>query len=513
MWAQAMVLQVVKLAISASKSPNPLSVEALFWPLTMASATLAGVLWPLRGWVSVYLCLVSLVVLWSTGSQSNHVFMDMVVCMAVLFTFSPDRRRWVGQATHAVRLFLVVLYLVTGLHKMNADWGRAEVSCCTLMLVGILALPPLRWALPMLPLSAAPHAATVVELGLPLLLLAGGPAASRVAAVLGCGFHLAICQMLSPMSVYPFSVLMAPLYVFVVPGQAAELFLAMRRWLPLLVPLFAVLCAVWTPLMAAGDLPDGEAPFEYPAYGSWAPGVVWCNFAYVGLIGAAVCRSSHGDSPAALPTRRGRLLAFVVSLFGLTPYLGLRNYPALAMFSNLRVEAGRSNHLFIGDDFDLTGWQRDYVTVHDTDIPALQLLQIDLGQRFTPATLRSLASVNVSAEFWITPPLSAWPYPPTRAFVPYSAPFLELRRRIAPLRAAGARGQVRYSRTRARPRYAFPALWRFLGRSAPSEDHVSPNLTYDLAVGDPEVEEPLPAWLATLARFRSFDLDSSPCRH
>lgn len=307
MWAQAMVLQVVKLAISASKSPNPLSVEALFWPLTMASATLAGVLWPLRGWVSVYLCLVSLVVLWSTGSQSNHVFMDMVVCMAVLFTFSPDRRRWVGQATHAVRLFLVVLYLVTGLHKMNADWGRAEVSCCTLMLVGILALPPLRWALPMLPLSAAPHAATVVELGLPLLLLAGGPAASRVAAVLGCGFHLAICQMLSPMSVYPFSVLMAPLYVFVVPGQAAELFLAMRRWLPLLVPLFAVLCAVWTPLMAAGDLPDGEAPFEYPAYGSWAPGVVWCNFAYVGLIGAAVCRSSHGDSPAALPTRRGRL--------------------------------------------------------------------------------------------------------------------------------------------------------------------------------------------------------------
>lgn len=118
-----------------------------------------------------------------------------------------------------------------------------------------------------------------------------------------------------------------------------------------------------------------------------------------------------------------------MSLFGLTPYLGLRNYPALAMFSNLRVEAGRSNHLFIGDDFDLTGWQRDYVTVHDTDIPALQLLQIDLGQRFTPATLRSLASVNVSAEFWITPPLSAWPYPPTRAFVPYSAPFLELRRR------------------------------------------------------------------------------------
>jgi len=48
---------------------------------------------------TVYLNVVSLVILWCTGSQSNHVFLEMMVCLAVLSTFSHDRSKWEAQAT------------------------------------------------------------------------------------------------------------------------------------------------------------------------------------------------------------------------------------------------------------------------------------------------------------------------------------------------------------------------------------------------------------------------------
>eukprot|EP00928_Gymnodinium_smaydae_P048040 TRINITY_DN32090_c0_g1_i1.p1 TRINITY_DN32090_c0_g1~~TRINITY_DN32090_c0_g1_i1.p1 ORF type:complete len:566 (-),score=83.00 TRINITY_DN32090_c0_g1_i1:50-1747(-) len=521
MWAQVMALQIVKLTISARKATKREELTIWCWPVLMASACFFGIVMPGRGWVTLYLSATSLIVLVCTGSQSNHVFMDMVVCASIILTFARDRSRWRAQAAHAIQLFLVTLYSVTALHKMNADWSEQAWSCCTLMLGGVLALPPLRWTLPFVDTALAPHSATLTELGLPLLLFFPSRRGRRLraATVLASLFHVFICQMVSPMSVYPFSMLMAPLYVFVIPDEAVQIYDVVKRWAWLLVLVFALCCRIWIPLMA-DDLPAGEEPFEYPPYGCWAPGVVWClaSFALLGV--AAVFGRSAGcaSNAVVLPTFRGRMLSLVVAVFGFCPYIGLRTHPALAMFSNLRTEGGRSNHLFLGDDFDFIGWQRDYVTIHETNIRALLLAQVDLSPLFTPATKQALAAVKSTGEFWLTPPLKAWPYPATREFRPYSMPFLELRRRIAPLRAAAAAGNVSgtvvYTRTVAAPRLALPKFWQLLGRAVPREDVVLANLSYDLSVGgDPEIEAPLPWWLATVARFRTFDVNYSPCRH
>lgn len=525
LWAQVMVLQVVKLALPLSGKLTQLDAAALLWPLLMTCSCLAGVLVPRRSWATVNLMVTSVVVLWFTGSQSNHVFMDMVVCLAVLLSFSADRALWQAQAKHSMISFLVTLYFVTALHKINTDWGSVNFSCCTLMLGGIFALAPLRQFLPLIPMDLVPLTATLTELALPLMLLSGR--CQRAVTVIGCCFHLAICQMLSPMSVYPFSVLMAPPYIFVIPDRASAMFDRIRPWAWLIVPFYAVVVHLWTPLMA-GDLSPGVSLFEYPAYGLWAPGVVWCIFVDIVIIAAALwpeAKEAQAPVPALRPgSPCGLPLAAVVAVFGLSPYLGIRNYPALAMFSNLRTEGGHSNHLLIGDDFDVMGWQRDYVTVHDTDIPALRLMQVDLGPRFTSATKEALQSAGVQGEFWITPPLHAWPYPETREFKSYSMPYLELRRRLAPLRAAqktlaraqaGAQaGHVHYTRTIARARLGMPWLWRLLGVRNPDADEVRANISYDVMTGgDPEVEEPLPYWVALVARFRSFDVDYSPCRH
>lgn len=469
-WAQVMVPQVVKLAL-------PLRARNLgadfFWLAWQALACFLAMVFHHRAWATLHLVGASIVVLWWTGSQSNHVFMDMAVCFAVLLTFSQRRDVWREQATQSVRYFMTALYLVTTLHKLNTDWTNPQHSCCTLMLGGVLALPPLRWALPLVPWRVAPIAAIATELLLPLMIAARF---DRLAVMLGCMFHLVICQMLSPMSVYPFSLLMAPLYICVIPEQATAAFELARPWAWLLLLIYASVSSTWTKLMAA-DLQQGEELFEYPPYAMWAPGVVWCI-----MVSITDCYC--------IPMKQ-----------------------ALAMFSNLRT-AGGSNHLFLADDFDFIGWQRDYVTIHETSIPALRFAQVDLGPLFTRSTRSALQGANIDSEFWITPPLVAWPYPPTRDFVAYSMPYLELRRRLAPLRSGNSTGYVRYTRTLARARLNMPWLWHMLGIPNRAHDEVIANITYNVSEGgDAELEQPLPQWQSLLFRFRTFDVEYSPCRH
>lgn len=510
LWGQLMTLQVVKLALPFFPGGQFRLSAGIFWPLLQALACLMGVVLPRAKWSTLNLMCTSLIVLWCTGSQSNHVLLEMMVSLSVVLTYSSERSLWQAQATYCVDKFLIALYLVTALHKMNEGWTVPRYSCCTLMLTGVLALPPLRWLLPLVPMGVAPLAATATELTIPLLLHMQW---RQLTAFIGCGFHLVLCQMLSPMSVYPFSALMAPIYVWVVPDHVGAILEMCRPWVALIAVVFALVSSVWTQLMAS-DLAVGETPFEYPPYGMWAPGVVWCNFAFVAIITSTVVTKGSPERPS-VRTRRGLLPGLATFLLGLCPYLGIRNYPALAMFSNLRTEGGLSNHHFIRDDFDVIGWQRDYVTLHETDIRVLQIMQVDLAPLFTPATKRALKDVDVAEEFWITPPPNAWPYPLTREFHAYSMPFLELRRRISTLKlAANATGTVRYTRTVARATLSMPWLWRILGLENPETDVIRANLSYDLrSGGDAELEEPLPWWLATVARFRSFDAGYSPCRH
>mmetsp|Transcript_1036 Transcript_1036/g.1935 ORF Transcript_1036/g.1935 Transcript_1036/m.1935 type:complete len:607 (-) Transcript_1036:91-1911(-) len=533
LWAQVMILQVVKLAPSITLGKlADVKLSELSWPALLATACLMAMLMPHAGGATAYLMVASLTVLWFTGAQSNHVFMDMAICIAVLMSFSTNRAKWLTRTISSMRAFLVALYSITALHKMNADWEDPKYSCSSLMLAGVFALAPLRPLLSFVPIELAPRYATVTEVMLPLLVSLG--ICDRLTIILGSVFHAVICQMLSPMSVYPFSMLMAPTYVFLIPDRAPAMFDRMKPWAALIVATYAVVCRVWTPLMVGDFGGSQETLFEYPAYGCWAPGVVWCNFAYASLVVAAVWPSPArpvalvSAHPVAEPLKTplakvsdarrsgiSLLPAFATLLFGLAPYFGVRNYPALAMFSNLRTEGGRSNHNFMQDDLDVLGWQRDFVTVHETNISSLWLAQVDLAPLFTPATRAALATAGVKAEFWITPPSQAWPYAPTRSFQPYSMPFLELRRRVAALRQGpGPVGFVRYTRTKARAQLAMPWLWAWLGVRNRDADLIHANITYSLTRGgDTELEEPLPRWQASLARFRVFDVAYSPCRH
>jgi len=93
----------------------------------------------------------------------------------------------------------------------------------------------------------------------------------------------------------------------------------------------------------------------------------------------------HGRR-SALIERKGLLklvpAAFVIFpllmlLNGACPYLGLKTRTCFAMFSNLRTEGGRTNHLLVPTWLQIAGFQQDMVRIIESSDPVLA----DLAQR------------------------------------------------------------------------------------------------------------------------------------
>merc|ERR1712113_392661 len=67
-----------------------------------------------------------------------------------------------------------------------------------------------------------------------------------------------------------------------------------------------------------------------------------------------------------------RITVICAVLNGASPYLGLKTQYTWSLFSNLRVEDGVSNHLFIPASSQLFGYTGECVTVMKTNVPALK---------------------------------------------------------------------------------------------------------------------------------------------
>ena len=65
------------------------------------------------------------------------------------------------------------------------------------------------------------------------------------------------------------------------------------------------------------------------------------------------------------------IFPIIVFLNGFLPHLGVKNVQVMAMFSNLRTEQGKTNHLFIPSSFQLFNNLDDLVTIKGSNIRAL----------------------------------------------------------------------------------------------------------------------------------------------
>jgi hypothetical protein len=269
----------------------------------------------------------------------------------------------------AGRWSLVILYFISGFHKLNTDFFDPEVSCALVLFeelgarLGGVAHPEELGPLLM-------GATVAVELGLPTLLVV--PRLRRAGVVLGVLFHLTLA-----LAGYPrFSAIGIALLALFLPAG-----------LPAVSPVLrAVAVAVLLPGVLFGSL-DGDALF------------LWATIA----IGAAVVEHASTAGPGAQERRpaeakaawAAQLASALVLLSGINPYIGLNTNLTFSMYSNLRTEGGDSNHLLVPVGAQIFSYQRDLVQVTRSSSSRLDSLATR-GVVIPAAELQALLSEEVS---------------------------------------------------------------------------------------------------------------------
>lgn len=442
------------------------------------------------------------------GSISNHVVTSASLACLVLACASRDGKLFERQSQRAVSMFAAVLYLVTGIHKLNSGFFTTELSCASLYLAGavsaqpqfLLDIPVVFNALSSL-VRLAPIGAAVLELSfgllIPIAVLCELKSLQRGIVMVGSLFHAVLALPPSPLSVYPFSAIMVPIYMMLAPDTVVIESVVSRLIKPVWSKALIGILFAFAYQYAPSSLFDQERLYEYPNYDLWSASLVWNLLWWSVIFGACLSTPKTNDRSSAsirIPFI-GKLVLLLLFLFAMTPYIGIRNYPALAMFSNLRTEGDNPNHWTI--DFDLFNYQKDWVEIQASNLDSITKFQIDLGELFPDKLKSTLDRFGLSKEFVICPP--SW----DRSEGTYSTsddlniPFIELRRRLSAIDFEGPSSPV------------FVDYIRHFPDGQVKQYHFDSGKVDSLD----ETVRPLNLFEKLFVRFRSFSNKYSPCRH
>lgn len=136
------------------------------------------------------------------GSLSNHVVTSSALAVLALTCMFQPRPKF----RVATTWFCAVLYLVTGIHKLNSGFFDPKHSCASLYVAGSLSILPhslFETFLPVLhPLvRAAPYCAVFFELTWPGLLVFSSGTLYKFAVLVGSLFHAVLAFPPSPLYV------------------------------------------------------------------------------------------------------------------------------------------------------------------------------------------------------------------------------------------------------------------------------------------------------------------------
>ena len=295
------------------------------------------------------------------------------------------------------RVSLLLLYFWTVFHKLNWDYLNVRISCSNFLLDNYVTRFPsfpyhsalLRWL--------TVWGTLVIETAIPLLLW---KRRTRAFGILLClTFHYFLALNPYP-GLYSFSAFLFALCLLFVPAELPEqLRVLARAWLggvryQLLAAfrLLAALSVVGIVLLAVNGTSSAKIGFY-----------IWLAWSAVFIIGFAstIGRRKFIWEKATTLLRVRPLVFWLIPLLvffnGLMPYLGLKTENSFSMFSNLRVEGGSSNHLFMPVSMQLTDLEKDLVDVVDTNLTDLQPF-VTRNQFITFFELRRLASQAYAAH-------------------------------------------------------------------------------------------------------------------
>jgi hypothetical protein len=367
LWAVAVLFHVGSYDRWTESWPE---VLAAFWVMGRPSSTLA---------LAVLAAMQVGLALPVSADTSNHTLFAGAVAGAVLLGFAVlvarrprfpvDRVELFGAFAPAVRWSLLGFYFFAAFHKLNSDWLDPSVSC------GALFYAREREVFSFLPESSAFTSASIYgslafEMAIPLLVALRRT--RHVGVLAGLMFHWILAT--NPLSgFYNFSSMLFAVFALFLSGpfvsDAADLLGRGRvKW------------ASWalTSVLAAYAL------VARPFFGPMMPSsrdlssVFWCVYgtSLMAVLGAFVIRrpvAASGDFRSfVLPQPALAIVPLLVFLNGAAPHLGLQTTANWAMFSNLRTETGRSNHLVVPARAQIFHYQRDAVLMVRSSDPYLQ---------------------------------------------------------------------------------------------------------------------------------------------
>ena len=475
------------------RAKSPLGLFSLLWAAAaslhhLEARPLAGLplypfvlllfLFPERLWaVAAFALAHGILLSLDLPSAANHsvlgLLMDGLLLVGCTLSSRADaasRPRALWSALRGpVRATTAVVYFFATFHKLNSSFFDPEVSCATSQLQKIFELHGLEEFRPSAAaLSFNIYLTLAFEAGILVLLL--WPRFTHLGALLGLLFHTGLAWA----SFFDFATVVFAMYLFFFSWEhLEERMKAIPRWgQPLFFAAFAALAA--TSFWFHGYRRDATVIEGREA--SLTADTLICLF-WMAMVWPLLLPLFL--RPAALradPRWSGARVAWAIPLLalfnGATSYLGLKTVANYSMFSNLRTEGGRTNHLILPAGlFSFAGYQDD-------------LAEVAFLRRTEPDEWPFWVRLR-GGDRWVRRN-SRWVSELPRARVP----FAELRRTLQLWKEIGfIHVAVGYQRG---------GTFRFV------ED----------AFQDPELMQPLPFWQRKLMAFRAVDDDglSSSCR-
>jgi hypothetical protein len=280
-----------------------------------------------------------------------------------------DREALVDTFGPALRLSLILLYLLAFFHKLNADFLNPDVSC-TGVLLGWLdrsyrILPLERWAVVL-----GIWSTYFIELTVPLLLCFRRTV--YVGLAIGAAFHLFLSQF---GGLHGFAAMLFAVYFLFLPkaftARVAERFSTLLESID-----WPATRRLGLPVVAGAMLVVGKVLGHYFGTSHIYRGLLFWDLWLLGVIvvfGRDLARVPTMPADFTLRQRWAPLWAapLVVFLNGLSPYVGLKTETSWAMYSNLRTEV-HGNHLIVPASAKVFGYQDDLVEILDSSLPALK---------------------------------------------------------------------------------------------------------------------------------------------
>ena len=325
------------------------------------------------------------------------LFVELAVVAAALSHAVASRSLWTLQSTDGaallvrfsapIRVVAVIVYLWAVVQKLNTEylWNYGQ-SCGALLSAAIPESFPRVYSESIATVQPGEAASLfgiwstlVLETAIPLLLVFRRTA--LLGALLGVAFH----GFLGFVYWWHFSALLYALYVLFLPGAAMHAIadaiedIARRigeRWriglelaLAIGFPVLA-LCTYESPalqhwLASFKTFAWKGVALDVPTLFGWVP---FCLYAGFVLYLCARTVRAHSKRPGDVyapirPTPAVVVFALLAFANGLAPHLGLKTSQTFTMYSNLRIEPGASNHLFIPASLQLAPYHDDTAVV------------------------------------------------------------------------------------------------------------------------------------------------------